>query len=168
MNIYQQGLDKEQANSLPLTPITFLQRTADVHPDRTAIIHGDDKYSYAEYLANVRRLASALINRGVKTGDTVSVVAANIPAFLDAHYGVPLTGAVLNAINIRLDAEAIAFILDHGECDVLLTDTAFASVVKKALAICSRKPIVIDIDDPLSEGGERLGEIEYQGPTCRG
>ena len=168
MNIYNHGLDKEQANSLPLTPITFLQRTADVHPDRTAIIHGDDKYSYAEYLANVRRLASALINRGVKTGDTVSVIAANIPAFLDAHYGVPLTGAVLNAINIRLDAEAIAFILDHSECDVLLTDTAFAPVVKKALAICSRQPLVIDIDDPMSEGGEHLGVIEYQALLAEG
>ncbi len=162
MNIYNHGLEQVQANSLPLTPITFLQRTADVHPTRTAIIHGSEQFTYAEYLSNVNRLASALIKRGVKTGDTVSVIAANIPAFLDAHYGVPMTGAVLNAINVRLDPEAIAFILDHGECDVLLTDTAFAPVVKKALAISSRQPLIIDIDDRQGPGGERLGQLEYQ------
>ncbi|GHE96453.1 acyl-CoA synthetase [Thalassotalea profundi] len=161
-NIYTQGLDKVAANNMPLSPINFLNRTADVYPNKTAIIHGSEKISYQKYRENVRCLASALIQRGVKPGNTVSIIAANIPAFLDAHYGVPLTGAVLNSINIRLDAENIAFILDHGECDVLLTDTAFSKVVKKALALCSRSPLVIDIDDVMSEGGERLGQIEYQ------
>ncbi|GLX78520.1 acyl-CoA synthetase [Thalassotalea insulae] len=162
-NIYNQGLDKVAANSQPLTPINFLNRTADVYPDKVAIIHGDQQFTYREYRQNVRRLASALIQRGVKTGDTVSIIAANIPAFLDAHYGVPLTGAVLNSINIRLDAQAIAFILDHSECDVLLTDTAFAPTVKKALALCTRAPLVIDIDDDIEcEDAERIGELEYQ------
>ncbi|MGB1200508.1 MAG: AMP-binding protein, partial [Cognaticolwellia aestuarii] len=127
-NIYDQGLDKVVANSQPLTPINFLNRTADVYPEKIAIIHGKQRITYDEYRKNVRRLASGLIKHGVKPGQTVSIMAANIPAFLDAHYGVPLTGAVLNAINIRLDAENIAFIMDHGECDVLLTDTAFSGV----------------------------------------
>jgi fatty-acyl-CoA synthase len=161
-NIYNQGLDKVAANSQPLSPINFLNRTADVHPERVAIIHGDQKITYREYRKNVQRLASALIQHGVKPGDTVAIMAANIPAFLDAHYGVPLTGAVLHSINIRLDAESIAFLFDHGECDVLLTDTAFSSVVKKALTLCSRQPLIIDIDDVMSDGGERLGFIEYQ------
>ncbi len=161
-NIYNQGLDKVAANSQPLTPINFLNRTADVYPEKIAIIHGKQKITYDEYRKNVRRLASGLIKYGVKPGQTVSIMAANIPAFLDAHYGVPLTGAVLNAINIRLDAENIAFILDHGECDVLLTDTAFSGVIKQALAISKRKPLVIDIDDVEGPGGEHLGNIEYQ------
>ena len=161
-NIYEQGLDKVAANSQPLTPINFLNRTADVYPEKIAIIHGEQKITYQQYRKNVRRLASALIKKGVKTGDTVSIIAANTPAFLDAHYGVPLTGAVLNSINIRLDAQAIAFILDHGECDVLLTDTAFSCVVKKALALSSRNPLVIDIDDIQCEELERIGSLEYQ------
>ena len=167
-NIFEQGLDKVAANHQALSPINFLNRTADVHPDRVAIIHGKQKITYREYCKNVRRLASALIQRGVKPGNTVAIMAANIPAFLDAHYGVPITGAVLHSINIRLDAESIAFLLDHGECDVLLTDTAFSSVVKRALVLCSRKPLVIDIDDVMSEGGERLGCIEYQDLLAEG
>ncbi|GAA6205518.1 acyl-CoA synthetase [Thalassotalea sp. SU-HH00458] len=168
-NIYNQGLDKVAANSQPLTPINFLNRTADVYPEKVAIIHGEQKITYRQYRNNVRRLASALVQRGVKPGDTVSIIAANIPAFLDAHYGVPLTGAVLNSINIRLDALAIAFILDHGECDILLTDTAFAPVVKKALALCSRKPLVIDIDDDVEcEEAECIGDIEYQALLAEG
>lgn len=167
-NIYNQGLDKVAANSQPLTPINFLNRTADVYPEKVAIIHGKQQFTYDEYRKNVRRLASGLIKQGVKPGQTVSIMAANIPAFLDAHYGVPLTGAVLNAINIRLDAENIAFILDHGECDVLLTDTAFSGVIKQALEISTRKPLVIDIDDIEGPGGERLGTMEYQELLAQG
>ena len=167
-SIYNKGLEKVAANNQPLTPINFLNRTADVYPERVAIIHGEKKITYREYHKNFRRLASALMQRGVKPGNTVAIMAANIPAFLDAHYGVPLTGAVLNSINIRLDAESIAFIFDHGECDVLLTDTAFSSVVKKALLLCSQQPLVIDIDDVTSEGGECLGCIEYQGLLAEG
>jgi fatty-acyl-CoA synthase len=161
-NIYHHGLDKVAANSQPLTPINFLNRTADVHPDRIAIIHGEEKITYRQYRKNVNRLASALIKHGVKTGDTVSIIAANIPAFLDAHYAVPLTGAVLNSINIRLDAANMAFILDHAECDVLLVDSAFSAVVKKALALSSRNPLVVDILDPLCEEEDLIGAIEYQ------
>lgn len=167
-NIYNQGLDKVAANSQPLTPINFLNRTADVHPEKIAIIHGQQKFTYDQYRKNVRRLASSLIKYGVKPGQTVSIMAANIPAFLDAHYGVPLTGAVLNAINIRLDAENIAFILDHGECDVLLTDTAFSGVIKQALKLSNRNPLVIDIDDIEGPGGDRLGTIEYQDLLAEG
>tara|TARA_R110002012_G_scaffold56045_2_gene143269 strand:- start:1403 stop:3028 length:1626 start_codon:yes stop_codon:yes gene_type:complete len=164
-NIYDQGLDKVVANSQPLTPINFLNRTADVYPEKIAIIHGKQRITYDEYRKNVRRLASGLIKHGVKPGQTVSIMAANIPAFLDAHYGVPLTGAVLNAINIRLDAENIAFIMDHGECDVLLTDTAFSGVIKQALALSKRQPLVIDIEGP---GGERIGTMEYQDLLAQG
>ncbi len=167
-NIYNKGLEKVAANSQPLTPINFLNRTADVYPEKIAIIHGKQSITYAQYRKNVRRLASALIKYGVKPGQTVSIMAANIPAFLDAHYGVSLTGAVLNSINIRLDAENIAFILDHGECDVLLTDTAFSNVVKQALAISERKPLVIDIDDLEGPGGERIGRLEYQELLAQG
>ena len=167
-NIYNQGLDKVAANSQPLTPINFLNRTADVYPNKVAIIHGKQEITYDEYRKNVRRLASSLIKQGVKPGQTISIMAANIPAFLDAHYGVPLTGAVLNSINIRLDAENIAFIMDHGECDVLLTDTAFSGVIKQALAISKRKPLVIDIDDIEGPGGERLGTLEYQELLAQG
>ncbi|SEL35971.1 fatty-acyl-CoA synthase [Colwellia chukchiensis] len=167
-NIYMQGLDKVSANSQPLSPINFLNRTADVHPDKVAIIHGRQQFTYQQYRKNVRRLASALMQHGIKPGQTVSIMAANIPAFLDAHYGVPLIGAVLNAINIRLDAENIAFILDHGECDVLFTDTAFSAVIKQALAISKRQPLVIDIDDAEGPGGERLGTMEYQELLAQG
>ena len=167
-NIYNQGLDKVVANSQPLTPINFLNRTADVYPEKIAIIHGKQRITYDEYRKNVRRLASGLIKHGVKPGQTVSIMAANIPAFLDAHYGVPLTGAVLNAINIRLDAENIAFIMDHGECDVLLTDTAFSGVIKQALALSKRKPLVIDIDDIEGPGGECIGTMEYQELLAQG
>ncbi len=163
-----QGLDKVSANSQPLSPINFLNRTADVHPDKVAIIHGRQQFTYQQYRKNVRRLASALMQHGIKPGQTVSIMAANIPAFLDAHYGVPLIGAVLNAINIRLDAENIAFILDHGECDVLFTDTAFSAVIKQALAISKRQPLVIDIDDAEGPGGERLGTMEYQELLAQG
>ena len=161
-NIYNQGLDKVAANSEPLSPINFLNRTADVYPDKVAIIHGSQQITYKEFRKNVRRLASALCDLGVKPGNTVSILATNIPAFIDAHYGVPLTGAVLNSINIRLDAQAIAFILDHGECDVLMVDTAFYHVAKKALALCSRAPLIIDIDDLSLGESKHLGQIEYQ------
>ena len=167
-NIYNQGLDKVAANSQPLTPINFLNRTADVYPDKIAIIHGKKKFTYQQYRKNVRRLASSLIKMGVKPGQTVSILAANIPEFLDAHFAVPQIGAVLNAINIRLDAQNIAFILDHGECDVLLTDTAFSCVVKEALALSTRKPLVIDIDDVEGPGGERLGTMDYQELLAQG
>lgn len=159
-NIYQQGLDQVYANHTPLSPVNFLQRTAQVFPERTAIIHGNNHISYQTYVENVNRLASALIARGVKEGNTVSVMAANIPAFLEAHFAVPMTGAVLNALNTRLDAPALAFILDHGECDVLFVDTEYSEVMQQALSLSSRNPLVIDIDDLGC--GQTIGSVSYE------
>ncbi|WNC72418.1 acyl-CoA synthetase [Thalassotalea psychrophila] len=159
---YTNGLGKAVANHQALSPVNFLKRSAELYPNKTAIIHGNERYTYSEYQQNVNRLASALQQHGVKKGTTVTVMAANIPAFLDAHFAVPMLGAVLNSLNTRLDAENLAFILDHAECDVLLTDTAYSEVMKKAVALSSRTPLIIDIDDPQSQGGDRLGELEYQ------
>ena len=127
---YQQGLDKNPANYAPLTPLSFLERTADVFPQRTAVIHGPWRPTTPSCAQRCRRLASALERRGMRPGDTVAVMLPNIPAMLEAHYGVPMAGAVLNALNIRLEADTIAFILEHGEAKVLLTDTEFAPVIE--------------------------------------
>jgi fatty-acyl-CoA synthase len=132
-NPYDTGLAKTPANCQPLTPLVFLQRAASVHPDHVAIIHGAVRTTYAEFYARSRRLASSLASRGIGTGDTVSAMLANTPAMLEAHYGVPMTGAVLHAINTRLDASAIAFMLDHAETKVLIGDTEFGSVLADAL-----------------------------------
>ncbi|MFL5196704.1 MAG: acyl-CoA synthetase [Microvirga sp.] len=163
MTPYDRDLDKNPANFQPLTPLTFLERSAAVFPDRTAIIHGSLRRSYREFYARARRLASALSKRGIGRGDTVAVMMANTPAMLECHYGVPMTGAVLNTLNTRLDAAIIAFSLDHGEAKVLITDREFSKTVKAALAEAKAKPLVIDYDDPEFAGaGERLGEIEYE------
>ncbi len=162
-NPYDDHLGRNPANYVPLTPLSILPRTAAVYPERTAYIHGSLKRTYRSYYTRCRRLASALDRRGIGKGDTVAIMAANIPAFLEASFGVPATGAVLNSLNIRLDAATIAFILDHGEANVLLTDTVFSPVIKEALAQATVKPLVIDIDDPENKaGGERLGDIEYE------
>ena len=151
------------ANFAPLTPVSFLPRAAELHPDRVAVIHGTRRIAYAEFYARARRLASALAKRGVRKGDTVSVMLPNVPAMLEAHFGVPMLGAVLNTINTRLDADTVAYILDHGEAKVLIVDRVFAAVVGPALKSLKRRILVIDNDDPLYTGpGERLGEIEYE------
>jgi fatty-acyl-CoA synthase len=160
---YESGLGKNAANHVPLSPLSFLARAAAIYPRRVACIHGERRTSYAELYARARRLASALAARGVGLGDTVAVMAPNVPALLEAHYGVPMTGAVLNALNVRLDAATIAFILEHGAAKALLTDREFAPTIKDALARSGAGPIVIDIDDPVYQGpGERLGEVEYE------
>lgn len=159
---YEAGLGKTPANHTALTPLGFLERAAHVYPDRIAWVHGARKATYAEFYARCRRLASALAARGVGPGDTVAIMSPNTPAMLEAHYGVPMTGAVLNALNFRLDAATIAFTLDHGEATVLLTDRSFSPVIKEALAEAKADPLVIDIDDTPSEGGDLLGEIEYE------
>ncbi len=162
-NPYDQNLGKNPANHQPLTPLTFLERSAATYPDQTAIIHGARSYTYAEFYERCRRLGSALARRGVGTGDTVAIVAANIPPMLDAHYGVPMTRAVLNAINYRLSATEIAFILDHGEARVLFVDREFSALCEEALSLCDAKPLVIDIDDPEYHGpGKPIGEMEYE------
>jgi len=169
INPYDQHLDKNPANSVPLSPISFLARTADVYPDRVACVHGRTRHTYHELYARCRRLASALARRGIAKGDTVAVMAPNIPPMLEAHYGVPMTGAVLNALNYRLDAATIAFTLDHGEAKVLITDTEFSPTIKEALKLATRKPLVIDIADPEYSGpGERLGAMDYEAFIAEG
>jgi fatty-acyl-CoA synthase len=161
--IFAAGLGPTAANAVALTPLSFLPRTAAIHPDRTAIVHGERRIAYRDFHARVRRLASALAARGVGPGDTVSVVLPNVPAMLELHHAVPMLGAVLNAINTRLDARTIAYILAHGEARVLLTDREYSATVGAALAKLERRPLVIDLDDPLHTGpGERLGAIEYE------
>jgi fatty-acyl-CoA synthase len=161
--IYDTDLDRNPANFRPLTPLTLLERAAAVFPAHIAIIHGPLRRSYAEFYARSRRLASALARRGIKRGDTVSAMLPNTPAMLEAHYGVPMAQGVLNAINTRLDAAVIAFILDHAETKVLITDREFSKVIKEALALAKTKPLVIDYDDPeCTNKGERLGEMDYE------
>jgi len=159
---YRDGLGKTQANYTSLSPLSFLPKAAAVHPDRIAVVHGTWRSTWAETYARCRRLASALAKRGVGPGDTVAVMAPNVPAMYESHFGVPMTGAVLNTLNIRLDAEAIAFQLTHGETKVLITDREFSGVVKRALTMLERRPVVIDIDDALYEGGALLGEMDYE------
>jgi fatty-acyl-CoA synthase len=159
---YSDGLDRNDANYVPLTPLSLIRRTARVYPERTAIIHGEIRRNWAETYRRCRRLASALAKRGIGLADTVAIMAPNVPEFVEAHFGVPMCGAVLNSLNIRLDAEAIAFILEHGEAKVLFTDREFSGTIAAALAMLKDKPIVIDIDDPLAEGGKLLGEMDYE------
>jgi fatty-acyl-CoA synthase len=151
------------ANSSSLSPIVFLPRAAEIFPERTAILHGAQRYSYAQFYDRARRLASALAKRGVRRGDVVAAMLPNIPPMLEAHYGVPMMGAVLNTINTRLDADTVAYILEHGEAKVFITDRVFSSVVGPALKKLKKKPLVIDVDDALYTGpGERVGAIEYE------
>jgi fatty-acyl-CoA synthase len=161
-NPYDIGLDKNAANFRPLTPISFLLRTAAVYPQRPAVVYGERRYSWREALARCRRLAAALASRGIGYGDTVALLAPNLPEAFEAHFGVAMAGAVLNALNIRLDADTIAFILHHGGAKVLLTDSEFAPVAARALRQLDDKPLVIDILDPAGPGGERLGDIDYE------
>ena len=161
-NPYEVGLDRNAANFVPLTPLDFLARTAAIHPDRLAVVHGARRYSWGEAQARCRRLASALNRRGIGKNDTVAVMAANTPELVEAHFGVPLAGAVLNALNIRLDADTIAFILTHSEAKCLITDREFSGTVERALTQIERRPLVIDIDDALAPPGKLLGEMTYE------
>ena len=159
---FETGLPQNSANYTPLSPITFLTRTAFVHPQRTSVIHGNRSWTWAETYQRCCKLASALSKRGIGKGDTVSVLAPNIPAIFEAHFGVLMTGAVLNSLNIRLEAETLANIFEHAETKVLLTDREFSPLIKETLAKVKRKILVIDIDDPETESGEFLGELEYE------
>ena len=161
-NIYDADLDHCDANYVSLSPLSFLGRVARVYPDHPSVIHGGTRWTWRETAERCNRLASALTKRNIGPGDTVSVMAPNIPALYESHFGVPMTGAVLNALNIRLDAKTLAFILEHGEAKVLITDTEFSPVIKDALRICNQELLVIDIDDPEGPGGDRLGELTYE------
>ena len=149
-SIYENGLGKVPANFVPQTPLGFLSWANHVYPEKVAVIHGNKKYSYREFSRRSLRLASALNKKGIKKGDTVAVMAPNSPPMLEAHFGVPMTGAVLNALNFRLDPKTIAFILRHGEAKVLITDKEFSIVIKEALSKIKNDLIVIDIDDSIS------------------
>jgi 3-(methylthio)propionyl---CoA ligase len=160
---YDTDLGKNAANYQPLTPLIFLERAASTFPDHLAIIHGERRYSYAEFYARSRKLASALAARGIGKDDTVSVMLANTPAMLEAHYGVPMTTAVLHAINTRLDPHIIAFMLDHADTKVLIIDTEFAPVIRETLAQTRVQPLVINYRDlECGVEGERIGDLDYE------
>jgi fatty-acyl-CoA synthase len=167
-NPFEAGLGKNAANFVPLSPIGFLLRTASVYPERASVIHGERRYTWRETLERCRRFASALARHGVGRGDTVALMAANTPEAFEAHFAVPMAGAVLNMLNIRLDADTIAFILKHGEAKVLVTDSEFAPVIRRALAQLDRKPLVIDIADAQGPGGETLGDTDYEALLAAG
>ncbi|HAY27481.1 MAG TPA: acyl-CoA synthetase [Candidatus Accumulibacter phosphatis] len=162
-NIYRVGLDKNPANYTPLTPLTFLARSAYIYPEVVSVIHGQRRYNWQQTFTRCRQLASALVAHGVGEGDTVAAMLNNTPEMIECHFGVPVIGAVLNTLNTRLDAETIAFMLEHGEARVLITDREYSSTVRKALAACRREILVIDVDDPEYSGpGDRLGTHEYE------
>ena len=168
-NPYELDLDRNPANHQPLSPLSFLKRAAEVYPEKVAVVHGPLRRTYAELYTRCRKLASALSERGIGLGQTVAVIAPNTPEMLEMHYGVPMTGAVLNTINTRLDAAAIGFILDHGEAKMVFVDREFSGLVKEALAHAKVKPVVIDMDDREYDGpGERIGEAEYEDFIARG
>jgi len=162
MSIFDENLQQQEANFEPLSPVSFLRRAAQIAPAHTAVIHGDRRYTYAQFYERSCRLASALSRRGVGQGDCVAIMGANTPEMLEAHNGVPMLGAVLNSLNIRLDPRTIAFILEHGEAQVLLTDCGFSDTVREALALIDRELLVVDIDDPMATGGECLGAVDYE------
>ncbi len=160
---FDQGLDKNPANYAPLSPLSFLPKAAAIYPDRLAVIHGARRFTWAELYARARRLASALQQRGVGKGHTVAAMLANTPEMVEMHFGPAMIGAVVNTLNTRLDTETIAFMLDHAEAKVLVTDREFAPIVGRALALCKIKPLVIDVLDPAFTGdGKALGEIDYE------
>jgi fatty-acyl-CoA synthase len=161
--MYERGLERNAANHAPLTPLVFLDWAADVYPDRLAVVHGRRRYDWAQTAARARRLAAALSARGIGRGDTVAVLAANTPELYEAHFGVPATGAVLCALNIRLDAASIAFILDHSEARVLLVDREFAPLAAAALGTATARPYVVDIVDSEYAGpGDPIGSTDYE------
>jgi len=165
---YLEGLGKNQANYTPLTPLTFIERAAAVYPLRLSVVHGAYRATWSETYARCRRLASALARRGIGRNDTVAVMAPNVPAMMEAHFGVPMCGAILNTLNIRLDAETIAFMLRHGGARALITDGEFASVIEKALPLLPTRPLVIDIDDPEFPQGRRVGDMTYEALLAEG
>ena len=168
-NPYATGLDKNPANYVPLTPLTFIERSAYIYPERVATIHGQRRFTWRQAYERSRRLASALAMRGVGAGDTVAVMLNNTPEMFECHFGVPMCGAVLNTMNTRLDAETIAFMLNHGEAKVLITDREYSGMVKMALAELGREILVIDVDDPEYTGpGEPVGSVDYEALLASG
>src|SRR3954470_3111714 len=166
---YSMGLDKTPANFVPLSPLSFLERSAAVYPDLTSTVYEGRVFSWAETHERCRRFASFLAGRGIGRGDTVAAMLPNTPAMNEIHFAVPMTGAVLNTLNIRLEANTIAFQLDHGGAKIILVDPEFAGVISEALAMMTGpKPFVIDVDDAAFAGGKRIGELEYEDAVSQG
>jgi fatty-acyl-CoA synthase len=168
-NPFDSNLDKNPANHIPLSPLTFLERSAMIHPEHTAWVHGKSRKSYGEFFNRCRQFASALSKRGLGKGDVVSVMLPNIPAMLEAHYGVPMVGAVLHTINTRLDPAIIAFQLEHAESKMVIIDTEFADVMKEALILADIDPVVVQYEDPeFPQTGPYIGELEYENLLSEG
>ncbi|APE31654.1 acyl-CoA synthetase [Halomonas aestuarii] len=168
-SIFEQGLPQTPANHVALSPLTFIERSASVYPDYPAVVHGEIRRTWSETWQRCRRLASALAGRGIQPGQTVAAMLPNVPAMFEAHFGVPLAGCVLNTLNIRLDAEAIAYMLEHGEAKAVLVDPEFAEVIEAAVEKLDHKPLLIDVDDVLFEGeARRIGELEYEALLAEG
>ncbi|NWN91539.1 AMP-binding protein [Marinobacter adhaerens] len=167
-NMFELGLDKTGANYTPLTPLTFIERTAIAHPKRTAVIHGTVRRTWAETYERCLKMASALRKLGVKKGDTVAALLPNIPEMLELHYAVPMIGAVLNAQNTRLDAKTMTFMLNHGQAKVFFTDKEYSDRAQEAVKGCDAKPLVVDVDDPMFEGGELIGSTTYEALLATG
>lgn len=168
MSIYEEGLAPRDVNHVPLSPLGFIQRTAKIYPQYPSVIHGAQRFTWAETYARCRRLASALAGRGIGKDDTVAVILPNIPAMLEAHFGVPMIGAVLNSLNVRLDAESIAYMLRHSETKVLVADREYGKVVLEALELLDDKPLLIEVDDPEYGEGEAISELEYEAFLAEG
>ena len=169
-SIFDTDLPRNEANFAPLTPLAFIQRTAELYPERLAIVHGELRQSWGQTYARCRQLASSLRQSGIGKNDTVAVMLPNTPPMVEAHFGVPMAGAVLNALNTRLDPEAVAFMLDHGEARAVIVDPEFAGIMKKALALRQSKAplLVIDVADALYGPAEPIGSIGYEAFVARG
>ena len=166
MSIFETGLQKNSANYVPLSPVSFLRRAAQIVPEHTAIIDGKRKYTYSEFWQRSSKLASALNNRGIGSGDCVAILAGNIPEMLEAHNGVPMVGAILNSLNTRLDPQTICFILNHGEAKVLLADCTFSEALQQVVENLEREILIIDISDPDTDYQNTIGEIDYETFIC--
>ena len=169
LSIFEQDLPPTPANHVALSPLTFIERSAAVYPDYPAVVHGQTRRTWAETWARCRRLASALEKRGIQPGQTVAAMLPNVPAMFEAHFGVPLAGCVLNTLNIRLDADAIGYMLAHGEARAILVDPEFAEVIQAAVATLESKPLIIDVADPEFLGETQgIGELEYEALLAEG
>src|SRR5256886_12726803 len=168
-NQYSVGLDKTPANYVALTPLSFLKRSAAVYPDHVSTVYEGRVFTWSQTYARCRRFASFLADRNIGNGDTVAAMLPNIPAMNEVHFAVPMAGAVLNALNIRLDAPSIAFQLDHGGAKIILVDPEFSGVIAEALTLMKGpKPFVLDVDDAAFAGGKRIGELEYEAAVAAG
>ena len=161
-NSYRIGLDKTTANYVPLTPLSFLERAASVYPNRLSIVHGERRFTWAQTYSRCRRLASSLARRGVRPGDTVSVMLSNTPEMYECHFGVPMAGAVLNTLNTRLDFESVTFMLEHAEARVIIADREYADTIRKAASRLSKVFLIVDVNDTEAPFPTAVGGVEYE------